>query len=321
MQDNQTENTRPDVGADGDTGAVTLTPEVALDTLDRWIDGFMALLPNIAIALAIIALFWFIAKFVANTVVKRFENHERPSLGKAIARLAKIAVLVIGFAFALTVIAPSVKLSTLIGSLGVGSVAIGFAFKDILQNWLSGLLILLRQPFKIGDQIEAAGFEGTVEDIQTRATIIRTYNGEHAIVPNSALYTGSVLVKTKTSLSRGEYTIGVSYDADIDAVLDLIVTELKQIEGIADDPAPEAHTWELGESSVNILARWWTSAEKIEQVRIRGVAVRAVKLALDKAGVEIPYPHLVSVKPASGAGESESGSEESSGSEKQKAPS
>ena len=276
-------------------GLTEFDPEGALDRVNSWVEGLISMLPNLLLASVIILIFWFLSGFAKRQAIKRFRNHERAGLGKAIGRLLKIAVLVVGIAVALAVVAPSVKLSTLIGSLGVGSVAIGFAFKDILQNWLAGMLILLRQPFKLGDQIEAAGFEGTVEDIQTRATIVRTYNGEHAIIPNSKLYTDSVLVKTKTSLSRGEYTIGVSYDADIDEVLDLITKELSKVEGITADPAPEAHTWELGDSSVNILARWWTKAEKAEQVRIRGLAVRAVKLALDKAGIDIPYPHLVSV--------------------------
>ncbi|GLQ21160.1 mechanosensitive ion channel family protein [Algimonas porphyrae] len=282
---------------DAEGASVDFDPGEAFNRIDSWIDGFVSLLPNIGIAFILLMGFWFLSAFVKSQLIKRFRDHERPSLGMALGRLAKIAVIIAGCAIALAIIAPSIKLSTLIGSLGVGSVAIGFAFKDILQNWLSGLLILIRQPFKIGDQIEAAGFEGTVESIETRATILKTYNGEHAIIPNAELYTNSVLVKTKTSISRGEYMIGVSYDADIDEVLNLIRSELSKIEEVVDDPAPEAHTWELGDSSVNILARWWTRAEKAEQVRIRGLAVRGVKIALDKAGIDIPFPHLVSVRP------------------------
>lgn len=279
-----------------DDTIVDFNTEAAVERVDAWLDGFIALLPNLGIGLLVLIIFWFISSFVKSQFVKRFRDHERPSLGIALGRLAKIAVLIVGFAITLAIIAPSIKLSTLVGSLGVGSVAIGFAFKDILQNWLSGLLILLRQPFKIGDQIEAAGFEGTVQSIETRATIIKTYNGEHAIIPNSELYTNSVLVKTKTNLSRGDYTIGISYDADVDQALDLIRSELSKIDEVVDDPAPEAHVWELADSSVNILTRWWTNAEKSEQVRIRGLAVRAIKLALDKADIEIPYPHLVTIK-------------------------
>lgn len=285
--------------------SVEFNPGEALERIDSWIDGFASLLPNIALATIILFIAWMASSFIKRQLIKQFRDHERPSLGLALGRLSKIALLIVGFAIALVIIAPSIKLSTLIGSLGIGSVAIGFAFKDILQNWLSGMLILIRQPFKIGDQIEAAGFEGTVESIETRATVLKTYNGEHAIIPNAELYTNSVLVKTKTHISRGEYTIGVSYDADIDQVTDLIEQELSKIDEIVDDPAPDAHVWELGDSSVNILARWWTKADRAEQVRVKGLAVRAVKIALDKAGIDIPYPHLVRIDPTASKNKAE----------------
>ena len=214
--------------------------------------------------------------------------------------------MVLGVALALMIVAPSIDLGTLVGSLGIGSVAIGFAFKDILQNWLAGMLILIRKPFAIGDQIKMDGYEGTVEEIETRATILRTFDGEHVLIPNSMLYTNPVTVRTRTKLSRGEYTVGVGYGDDLDGALDTIRAELAKIDGVASEPAPEAFAWELAESSVNIKARWWTSAERAEQVRIRGEAVRAIKLALDKQGIEIPFPQVV-LNPAAGAAESADG--------------
>ena len=277
-------------GADDAPAQIDLSPGAAIERVDGWVDGFMSILPNLAVALVVFLIFWFLSGIAKRQVSQRFNDHGRESLGIAMGRIAGIVLLVLGLAFALTVAAPSIDLGTLVGSLGIGSVAIGFAFKDILQNWLAGMLILVKQPFRIGDQIEAEGFEGTVEEIDTRATILRTFNGEHVLIPNSTLYTSPVTVRTRSKLSRGEYTVGVSYDADIDQVLDLIEAQLGKINGIAEDPAPDAFAWELGESSVNIKARWWTSAERAEQVRIRGEAVRAIKLALDEAGVDIPFP-------------------------------
>ena len=282
---------------------IDLSPGAAIERVDGWLDGLVSSLPNIVVALVVLVVFWMLSGFVSRQVKTRFADHERPSLGIALGRMAKIALVVLGVAFALMIVAPSIDLGTLVGSLGIGSVAIGFAFKDILQNWLAGMLILIRKPFSIGDQIEAQGFEGTVEEIETRATILKTYDGEHVLIPNSTLYTNPVTVRTRTKLSRGEYTIGVSYDADIDEVLGLIETELGKIHGVAEDPAPEAFAWELADSSVNIKARWWTKSQRAEQVRIRGAAVRAIKIALDKAGVDIPYPHVtMSNPPSAGSG-------------------
>ena len=296
---------------------IDLSPGAAIERVDGWLDGFMSMLPNLAVALVVFLIFWFLSGIAKRQVTKRFNEHGRESLGIAMGRIARIVLLVLGLAFALTIAAPSIDLGTLVGSLGIGSVAIGFAFKDILQNWLAGMLILIKKPFTIGDQIEAEGFEGTVEEIDTRATILRTFDGEHVLIPNSTLYTSPVTVRTRSKLSRGEYTVGVSYDANVDEVLDLIEGELNTINGIAEDPAPDAFAWELGESSVNIKARWWTSAERAEQVRIRGEAVRAIKLALDKAGVDIPFPTVtMSTPPAKIADGKTGGSEDTSKAER-----
>ncbi len=295
MQDqtNDAANAASDaVGADK-AGEIDLSPGAAIERLDNWLDGLITMLPNIVVALMVLLFFWWLSGFAKRQVTTRFRDHERPSLGLALGRIAKIVFSVVGLALALTIVAPSIDLGTLVGSLGIGSVAIGFAFKDILQNWLAGMLILIRKPFTIGDQIEAGGFEGTVEEIETRATIIKTYDGEHVLIPNSQLYTNPVVVKTRTALSRGEYTVGISYDADIDEALSLMEAELGKINGIMDEPKPDAFAWELGDSSVNVKARWWTQAERAEQVRIRGEAVRAIKYALDEAGIEIPFPHVV----------------------------
>jgi small conductance mechanosensitive channel len=100
--------------------------------------------------------------------------------------------------------------------LGIGGIAIGFAFRDIAQNFLAGILLLLTQRFRIGDQIIVSGFEGTVEDIQTRATFIRMYDGRRVVIPNTNLFIESVTVNTATELRRSEYDVGISYAADID---------------------------------------------------------------------------------------------------------
>ena len=300
MQDNQNGDAADTAAGVDKTGEIDLSPGAAVERLDNWLDGLVTMLPNIVVGLVVLLFFWWLSGFAKRQVTQRFSDHERPSLGLAMGRIAKILLTVVGLALALTIIAPSIDLGTLVGSLGIGSVAIGFAFKDILQNWLAGMLILIRKPFTIGDQIEAGGFEGTVEEIETRATIIKTYDGEHVLIPNSQLYTNPVVVKTRTAISRGEYTVGISYDADIDEALELMEAELGKINGVLDDPAPDAFAWELGDSSVNIKARWWTKAQRAEQVRIRGEAVRAIKYALDQAGIEIPFPHVVRMDAAPG---------------------
>lgn len=150
-----------------------------------------------------------------------------------------------------TIVFPSVKPADILATLGVGSIAIGFACKDILQSWLAGLLLLIRQPFRQGDQIVVGKQEGTVERIEARATVIRTYDGKRVIIPNRSVYTESVTVHTAFHQRRSEYDVGIGYGEDVRKACGVIRHALRDIPGLAADPAPEAIPWELAGSTVN----------------------------------------------------------------------
>ena len=154
------------------------------------LNGLIAMLPNIVLALIVFMLFYFAARML-KSVVKRFTRQHRQArnLGLVLGRLSQGIVMLVGLFVALSIIIPSFKAGDLIQLLGISGVAIGFAFRDILQNFLAGILILLTEPFQIDDQIIFKNFEGTVENIQTRATTIRTYDGRRIVIPNSELFT------------------------------------------------------------------------------------------------------------------------------------
>lgn len=166
------------------------------EKIDTWLDGFFRLLPNIALALVVLILFYFLGILISRIVRSRAEKRDRNSLDEVAGSLLRWAVTLLGFALAITIIAPSITPGDLLGGLGVSSVAIGFAFKDILQNMLAGILILLRQPFQVGDEIVSGGHTGRVEKIETRATFIKTYDGRRVVIPNADIYTDSVVVIT-----------------------------------------------------------------------------------------------------------------------------
>ncbi len=181
----------------------------------------------------------------------------------------------------------------MLATLGIGSVAIGFAFKDILQNWLSGLLILYRQPFRRGDQIKSGEFEGTVEHIEARATLIRTYDGQRVVIPNADIYTRAVTVRTAFNYRRSEYDVGVGYGDDVGEACRVILDAMRQVEGVERDPAPEAIPWALDASTVNIKVRWWSKPQRAEVVHAQGRVIAAVKDALAAAGIDLPFPTRV----------------------------
>ena len=187
-------------------------------------NDFIILLPNIVLALIVFAIFFFIARTLKG-LVKRLTRDRRQAhnLGLVLGRLAQGATILMGLFIALSIVIPSLKASDLVQLLGISGVAIGFAFRDILQNFLAGILILLTEPFQIDDQIVFKNFEGTVEQIQTRATTIRTYDGRRIVIPNSELFTNSVIVNTAFDHRRLEYDIGIGYGDDIDTARQFIV--------------------------------------------------------------------------------------------------
>lgn len=132
---------------------VDANPTLIFDKIDAWLDGFFKLLPNIGVAIVVFVIFWFVSKLVAALIRRAAKNKDRPSLAEVGSTLLRWTIVIIGSMLAVTIVAPTLTPSDLIAGLGVSPVAISFAFKDILQNMLAGILILLRQLFEVGDQI------------------------------------------------------------------------------------------------------------------------------------------------------------------------
>jgi|SRR5215469_3102244 len=168
----------------------------AWNTAIRIINQAIALLPNLLIALFVFSLF-LIGAAVCKSLVHRLALNRQKHQGIALllGRLVQTATVILGFLVALSVVAPSFQASDLIKVLGIGTVAIGFAFQNILQNFLAGILLLLQEPFRIGDFISVTGIEGTVDDIQSRATVVTTKDGRQVIIPNAVIFTSPVAVE------------------------------------------------------------------------------------------------------------------------------
>lgn len=268
---------------------IDLNPATMLEKVDSWVDGFVRMVPNIIVGIVVFVIFYFIAHLVQNLVKRSLKSSGRDNLGTVAGGFIKWVILIAGFLMAATVIIPSLKPGDLIAGLGVSSVAIGFAFKDILQNWLAGLLILLRQPFEVGDEIVINGFEGSVERIETRATIIKQYNNERVVIPNSDIYTNAVKVKTANQLIRSQYDIGVGYGDSIAEASEVISKAVKSVEGVDASKGVDILTWDLAASWVTIRVRWWTDSRRGSVVNIHNLVLEAMKLALDEAKIDMPY--------------------------------
>ncbi len=265
--------------------------EAALRTLESWGSSFIAMLPNIVVSILIVLFFYFLGKGVRNLVLRTTQKKEKSqSVGIVIGRFAFGLSLLTGFFVAMTVLIPSFTAGELVSTLGITSIAIGFAFKDILQNFLAGILILLTEPFRIDDQIQVNGYEGTVVNIETRATKIRTYDNRLVVIPNASMFSESVTVNTAYEVRRSEFDFGIGYDDDIDQAKKIIMEVLQATEWVADSPAPETFTVGLGDSSVAIRGRWWTKPEIGPVTEATDAIVTTVKKRFDAAGITIPFP-------------------------------
>lgn len=272
-----------------DLEAVDADVSTAVDTITAMINGLIGLLPLLVIALLVLVIFYIAARFarfgVERLVGRKASKH---SLGVAMGRLAFIAVVFAGGLIAISIVAPSIGAAELFQLLGVGSVAIGFAFRDILQNFLAGILILIRQPFTEGDWIRYEDFEGIVEEISTRSTKISTFDKRLIIIPNGEIFTNAVIVMTAQPYLRREYDFGVGYDTDIDEAISTILDAVKSTKNVLSDPAPDAGLVDLAGSSINIRARWWTDTMKSYHTNYH--VMKNVKEALDAKGIDIPFP-------------------------------
>jgi small conductance mechanosensitive channel len=264
----------------------------AWDKVQSMINGFIALLPNMILALIVFLLFLFIASRI-KALVKRLTRNRRSArnLGLVLGRLAQGITILIGLFIALSIVIPTFRAGDLVQLLGISGVAIGFAFRDILQNFLAGILILLTEPFQIDDQIVFKGFEGTVENIETRATTIRTYDGRRIVIPNSELFTNAVTVNTAFDNRRLEYDVGIGYGDDIDVAKQLMLDAMHSIDEVLKDPAPDVLVMELAGSTVNIRVRWWIHPpRRIDDLQSRDKVITAIKKKLVANSIDLPFP-------------------------------
>jgi small-conductance mechanosensitive channel len=264
----------------------------AWEKVHSMIIGFTALLPNILLAFIVFVIF-FLAARGFKRIIKRLTLNRRyaRNLGLVLGRLAQGTTILVGLFVSLSIVIPSFKAGSLIQLLGISGVAIGFAFRDILQNFLAGILILLTEPFQINDQIVFKDFEGTVESIETRATTIRTYDGRRIVIPNSELFTNSITVNTAFDNRRLQYDVGIGYGDDIDQAKDLIMEAIRSVDEVLNDPSPDVLVMELAGSTVNIRARWWIKPpRRADDLASRDKVLSAIKKKLVEHGVDLPFP-------------------------------
>lgn len=263
-------------------------PDTIWHTFNEIWTGFISHLPYIVIGLIVVFIFMMAARIVRSLIhaAGRRTRLDR-NLALVLGRLASFGISILGIFVGAVVIFPAFRPGDLVAGLGITSVAIGFAFKDVLQNFFAGILILWRQPFKVGDQIRFKEFEGTVEEITVRSTRIKTFDGERAVIPNGETYTNAVLVKTAYRERRQKLVVRVAYSESIRAVRSVLRHILDKTDGVLREPEPTVFVSDLAQASVQFTLLYWVDAVRSDLIGISDDVTEGVRNGLDEAGIKI----------------------------------
>ncbi|MFA9446887.1 mechanosensitive ion channel family protein [Egicoccus sp. AB-alg6-2] len=263
--------------------------ELLSDSLQALAEGFVARLPLIALALVLFFAGLLLVRWVLRGVERALQSRraDRTVQGLAI-QLARVVLVLLVTLYALSV--AGVQIGAVLAGLGLAGLALAFALQNILENFVAGVLILIRKPFRRGDQIESNEFMGTVEDIDLRVTRIRDFDDQVVLIPNAMVFTEPIVNLTRLGRRRTRITIGVDYRDDHDRAREVLLEAVRGVEGVLPVPEPEVLCTELGDSSVDFEVSFWSRPQMKEVRFARDRVLRACKSAVEAEGMTIPWP-------------------------------
>ncbi|QJB68838.1 mechanosensitive ion channel family protein [Parasphingorhabdus halotolerans] len=256
-------------------------------------ESLVEMVPGMIIALMVLLVTWLIASSatrIADWITKKQEL--RPSLRALIDTLIRIGIWIFGLLVALTILLPGLTPTGLVTGLGLGTVAIGFAFQDFFENFLAGIFIMARKKMRIGDYIKAGDIEGTVEMIRLRDTHIRKLSRELLIVPNTHMFKNTLEILTDETTRRHEIVTGVAYDTDLEKARVVIKEAVKGADGVDKSRPVDVLATEFNNSSIDFTVRWWSGSGVPDMLDSRDSVVRRIKQSLNDANIEIPFPYV-----------------------------
>ncbi len=263
------------------------------DSATSFVDAVLDGTPRVVVFVALLALGWVLSRVLRWGVRAVLRRHRTESFAVVMSKVIGWFLLAVVALAAVAITFPSVQPVDVLSSLGFFSIAVGFAFKDILENSLAGVLLLFRQPFQAGDQIRVGDHAGTVVRITIRETQLTTFNGELVVVPNSDVYKSAIVVPTHHPQRRQEFVVGIAYENDAAEAVEVIERALIRVDGVSSIPPPEAYVDKLSASTVDIVATFWADPHMAPGLRTRTAAITEVKRRLDAADIEMPADIVV----------------------------
>lgn len=247
---------------------------------------------RLVVAIAVIAAFA-VAGRMAMPLVRRFlDRRRRPSYTRVFSGLFRVAVVLVGCLFSLTLAFPSVRVADVLAIFGIVSVAAGFAFKDTFENLLAGVLLLLRDPFMSGDQVTIADRDGTVEGVTVRETLLRGHDGRRYFIPNAKVMTGVIEVETDHTRLRQSFSLLLDPATDFASLRSIVEDAVRRADGVCADPAVEVLLVDVVNGEVEVQCRFWTGSRRREATAARDHAIAAAVAGLGKHDIALSVDEL-----------------------------
>ncbi|MCQ3936546.1 MAG: hypothetical protein DPW18_05795 [Chloroflexi bacterium] len=270
------------------------------DTFASLADGFLAALPNVLTALLIFALSYYAGVWLSRLLRRILQrNNAEAGVSHLLSQILKWTIISLGVIAALQ---RFFNVAAFLAGLGILGFTIGFALQNIMQNFASGVILLVQQPFKVGDDAGLAGYDGTVLKIGLRTTEMKTLDGRIVFLPNADVLSQPIINYTRASRRRVELPVSVSYDADPEAVRGMILNEIRNLPGFLDAPAPQVLFHTFSASSIDLTVFFWVDTAVTPHPVAKDMALTRIRQSFKKHAVEIPYPVQVVLPPAKGSG-------------------
>jgi small conductance mechanosensitive channel len=260
--------------------------------LTDWTQAAVLMLPNLGAALLVAAVFWLLAR-ISSGLVARLLHRLTPyqEINRLLSTLVWLVVLSAGLFIALGILQLEKTVTSLVAGAGILTLIVGLAFQDLATNFMAGILLQLRHPFRKGHLVSTNDFFGAVEHVNLRATVIRTLTGQVVIVPNKDVFQKPLVNYSTTGERRVDVQVGVSYGTDLERAQQVAARAVSGVPGRRDGRETEVFYEGFGDSSINFALRFWIAFEaERDYLLARSEAVKRIKQAFDEADITIPFP-------------------------------
>ena len=266
--------------------------KLVFEKLTSWYELSIKLLPNFIVAILVLGTFYLLSSWIKNSSQKIFRTGLKSKpLSGLLSTITQFVIMALGLFIALGVLNLDKTVTSLLAGAGVIGLALGFAFQEIASNFVSGIFIAFKEPYKIGDIVEIEGFVGRVKTINLRTTILETFQGIEVYVPNKSMFTKPLQNISGTPKRRVDIKVGVSYAEDLRQVTALIKTSLKSLRHRLQESPVEVFFQEFGDSSINCEVRIWiTYPNHQAYLETTHETIVRIKEAFDDNGISIPFP-------------------------------